>query len=119
MFPPSAALLGLIALSVTGAAASHAPTVAPTPATTAGTPSRRTKYSDGELAVTVMAVLLDTSVKLEFIERLIETGVKAATSLAGLPMGGHRAPLTPPSDAAMRELANAMSNRPSRGARTT
>tara|TARA_Y100001960_G_scaffold170750_1_gene179077 strand:+ start:131 stop:466 length:336 start_codon:yes stop_codon:yes gene_type:complete len=49
---------------------------------------------------------------------LIETGVKAATSLAGLPMGGHRAPLTPPSDAAMRELANAMSNRPSRGART-
>ena len=58
MLPPSAALLGLIALFVTGAAASHAPTVAPTPATTAGTPSRRTKYSDGELAVTVMAVLL-------------------------------------------------------------
>lgn len=36
------------------------------------------------------------------------TGVKAATGLAGHPMGPHRRPLTAPSDAAMRELAQAM-----------
>ena len=40
------------------------------------------------------------------------TGVKAATSLSGRPMGGHRAPLQAPGPAAMRELAEAMEHLP-------